>query len=187
MAAPVLGRWTITIDAKPITIPPQARPDSPQTENEKEIVFCSDAQMQLITRLPCYSTAHPSTTSIHPPSIHPNPRINPHTGDRLDVQLCLSPVTTLSIPLDRVSRSTISSVPSNTQRSAGTAVVGGDAGSDFQQTQLQRTTRDTRETRERVDYRRRIHCGTGRFCRAAFASLTFVRNDLCDGIVACVW
>lgn len=122
MAAPVLGRWTITIDAKPITIPPQARPDSPQTENEKEIVFCSDAQMQLITRLPCYSTAHPSTTSIHPsihhPSIHhPNPRINPHTGDRLDVQLCLSPVTTLSIPLDRVSRSTISSVPSTLKHS----------------------------------------------------------------------
>lgn len=71
--------------------------------------------MQLITRLPCYSTAHPSTTSIHPSIHHPNPRINPHTGDRLDVQLCLSPVTTLSIPLDRVSRSTISSVPQSTQ------------------------------------------------------------------------
>ena len=32
-------------------------------------------------------------------------------------------------------------------------------------------------------YRNLIHCGTGRFCRAAFASLTFVRKDLLDGIV----
>ena len=28
-----------------------------------------------------------------------------------------------------------------------------------------------------------IHCGTGRFCRAAFANLIFVRKDLWDGIV----
>jgi hypothetical protein len=32
-------------------------------------------------------------------------------------------------------------------------------------------------------YRVRIHWGTGRFCRAALASLTFVRKDLWDGMV----
>jgi hypothetical protein len=32
-------------------------------------------------------------------------------------------------------------------------------------------------------YLNRIHCGTGRFWRAALANLTFVRKDLLDGIV----
>ena len=32
-------------------------------------------------------------------------------------------------------------------------------------------------------YRILIHWGTGRFCFAAFANLTLVRKDLCDGIL----
>ena len=38
--------------------------------------------------------------------------------------------------------------------------------------------------RMRLSVRRRIHWGIGRFCFIFFARKSFVRRDLCDGMVA---
>ena len=74
----------------------------------------------------------------------------------LDVQLGLPPVTTFGIP------------PTLAR--------------PFVTNSLDRIARSTLAYSRIGGYRNRIHCGTGRFCRAAFASLTLVLKDLWDGI-----